>query len=352
MAGPLSGTRIVEIGGIGPGPFAAMLLADHGAEVIRIERPSPGLTQGMSVLGRSRKTLALDLKLEKDRERLVELVKTADAVIEGFRPGTLERLGLGPETLMSANPRLVVGRITGWGQTGPYAHAAGHDLNYIAVTGALNAIGRADGPPTPPLALAGDFGGGGMMLAFSITAALHHAQRTGQGQVIDCAIMDATCVLMSAFYAQLAEGHWIDQREANVGDGGAPFYDVYETSDGLYISIAAIELQFYGELLHRMGLEKDTAFHDQASASNWPRQKAAFANIFRTKTRSQWSDIFEGTDVCFAPVLSMTEAPEHVQVAAREMFVSVGGILQPAPSPKYSITKLDPPTPSVPFQAT
>ncbi|KEQ52028.1 CaiB/BaiF CoA transferase family protein [Sphingobium chlorophenolicum] len=343
MAGPLSGYRIIEMGGIGPGPFAAMMLADHGAEVIRIDRPGTIWDPGDTML-RSRKRLILNLKNPDDVAALRELAKTADALIEGFRPGTMERLGLAPEALLADNPRLVYGRMTGWGQTGPYAPYAGHDLNYISLSGAAHSIGTA-AAPVPPLALTGDMGGGGMMLAFSITAALLNAARTGEGQVIDCAMTEGSALLMTAFYGLHATGGWSDEREANLLDGGAPYYRPYRTADGKFVSIGPLEPQFYRELLERLGLVDDELFADQDDRARWPAMRERLDAIFAGRTQAEWRSALEHTDVCFAPVLSMAEAPDHPHNVARGAFVRLEGINQPAPAPRYSRSLLNHPVP-------
>lgn len=342
MGGPLNGVRIVEVGGIGPGPFAAMMLADNGADVIRIERPGvkPSRTD---VLSRSRRVVNLDLKSSEDLATVKALIAEADGLIEGFRPGTMERLGLAPDVLLSQNPRLVFGRMTGWGQTGPYAKVAGHDINYIALSGALHAIGPADGKPLPPLALVGDFGGGGMFLAFAMTAALLHAQKTGQGQIVDCAMSEGAGLLMSAFYGLFAEGNWNNQRGANILDGAAHFYNTYETSDGHYICVGAIEPQFYREFRERLGIADDPAFDAQMDRASWPMLQEKVAAIFKTKTRAEWSTRFEGTDACFAPVLSLADATDHAHAKARGAFTSLDAVIQPSPAPRYSQSPLDPP---------
>jgi alpha-methylacyl-CoA racemase len=341
VSGPLKGIRIVEIASLGPGPFAAMMLADHGAEVIRVERPGAPPAAGNALL-RSRRIVNLDLKSKDDLGTLRSLVRTADGLIEGFRPGTMERLGLGPDELLRENPKLVYGRMTGWGQAGPYAPWAGHDINYVAVTGALHAIGPA-AKPTPPLSLVGDFGGGGMMLAFAMTAALLHSNRTGQGQTLDCAMVDGAALLMTPFHSMLAAGTWEDRRESNILDGGAHFYGVYETADGKYVSVGSIELQFYARLLDLIGLRDDPAFSGQMDKSVWPRLREIVAKRFLTKTRDEWCALLEQTDACFAPVLSMAEAPQHSQAQARRGYVTVDGVVQPAPAPRYSVSSLDPP---------
>ncbi|PAL24232.1 CaiB/BaiF CoA-transferase family protein [Sphingopyxis sp. GW247-27LB] len=345
MAGPLAGVRIIEIGSIGPGPFAAMMLADHGADVIRIQRPGVEDDSADALL-RSRKTLELDLKTPAGVAALRSLVREADGLIEGFRPGTMERLGLGPDILLADNPRLIFGRMTGWGQTGPYSAYAGHDINYISLSGALHAIGTAD-RPVPPLALVGDFGGGGMLLAFSITAAILNSRSTGKGQVIDCAMSEGSGLLMTPFYSGLASGWWHDRRAANVIDGGTHFYGVYETSDGLFVSIGSIEPQFYALLLERLGLSDDADFARQLDEGLWPALRARLESIFRTRTRDEWCALMEHSDICFAPVLSLHEAPRHRHSVERGAFVDVEGVVQPAPAPRYSVTPLDPPVRSV-----
>jgi alpha-methylacyl-CoA racemase len=349
MAGPLSGLRILEVGGIGPAPFGAMMLADNGADVIRVERPGTAPAPS-DVLARSRRLVQLDLKSPDGIAALRKLAAEADGLVEGFRPGTMERLGLGPDVLLAENPKLVYGRMTGWGQTGPYAKTAGHDINYIALSGALHAIGTAE-RPLPPLALVGDFGGGGMFLAFAMTAALLHAQKTGQGQVVDCAMAEGASLLMSAFYGLHAEGQWQPERGTNVLDGGAPFYNAYETADGRHIALGAIEPQFYALLRETLGLAHDTAFDAQMDRSAWPALKEKIAAIIRTKTRAEWCALLEGTDVCFAPVLSMAEAPSHPHMAARGAFVAVGGVTQPAPGPRYGKTVLESPRLSKPSES-
>ncbi len=343
MSGPLHGISILELAGIGPAPFAGMMLADHGAEVIRIERPGARLDHKDPLL-RSRRIIALDLKSPEGIAQVIALAKTAHGLIEGFRPGVLERLGLGPEVLHAANPALVIGRMTGWGQTGPYAQAAGHDINYIALAGALHSFGRAGEKPTPPINMVGDFGGGGMMLAFGMLAALLHAQKTGQGQTIDCAMTDGTATLMSMIWGFRAHGMWTDDRGTNLLDTGAHMYDTYETSDGKWISIGSLEPQFYAELRARAGLAQDADFDAQMDRSQWPALKAKLTAVFLTKTRDDWCSLMEMTDVCFAPVLSMAEAPHHPHNAARQTFIEVDGVTQPAPSPRYSLTRTDPPT--------
>jgi alpha-methylacyl-CoA racemase len=341
MAGPLSGIRIIEIAGIGPAPFAAMMLADNGAEVVRVERPGAPRSKA-DVLSRSRRIVHADLKTPQGVELVGELASEADGIVEGFRPGALERLGLGPEILLRRNPKLVYGRMTGWGQDGPMAQAAGHDINYIALSGALHAIGRAGQGPVPPLALVGDFGGGGMFLAFGMVAALLHAQRTGEGQVVDCAMTEGAALLMAAFYGMLAEGEWNLERGSNVVDGGAHFYDVYETADGGHVAIGAIEERFYRELRERVGLDHP-AFDEQMDRHSWPALKQKLASVIKTRTREEWCQLLEGTDACFAPVLSMAEAPTHPHASARGSFINLNGVTQPAPGPRYSGSPLEAP---------
>ena len=344
MSGPLDGYRVIEIAGIGPGPFAAMLLADLGAEVIRVERagsvrgPAPDEPHS-DISRRGRRNIALDLKHPDGVATLLDLVAEADALIEGFRPGVMERLGVGPDECLARNPKLVFGRMTGWGQDGPYALAAGHDINYIALAGALAHYGRAGEPPTPPLNMVGDFGGGGMFLAFGVVCALLEAQRSGQGQVVDTAMVDGTAVLMTMFWSMHQTGlHDITQRGVNLLDTGAHFYDVYETADGEYISIGSIEPQFYAELLRLTGLDTDEEFAVQHDRSNWPHLKQRIGELFLTKTRDEWCEIMEHTDVCFAPVLRMDEAAVHPHNAVRGTFVEYAGRTQPAPAPRFSRT--------------
>lgn len=340
MTSPLSGIRIVEMAGIGPGPFAGMMLADHGAEVIRIERMSQSDAVAVSVekdvLLRSRKRIAVDLKSPEGVALVRRLVQSADGLIEGFRPGVMERLGLGPDVLMQDNPKLVYGRMTGWGQTGSLASAAGHDINYIALSGALHAFGRVGEKPYPPLNVVGDFGGGSMMLAFGMLAALLHVQRGGQGQVVDCAVSDGSALLMGMFLGMQADALWNSRRGTNLLDGGAHFYDSYETADGKWIAIGSIEPQFYALLREKAGLSMDPDFDRQMDAGRWPALKVKLAAIFRTKTRDQWCALMEGSDVCFAPVLDFQEAAAHPHNAERKTYVRAGGVLQPAPAPRYS----------------
>ena len=341
--GPLAGLRIVEFAGIGPGPFCGMMLADHGAEVIRIDRAAGGRGGSQpvttrDVLARGRRSIALDLKSEQGIALARKLCASADGLIEGFRPGVMERLGLGPDVLLADNPRLVYGRMTGWGQSGPYAPAAGHDINYIALAGALAHFGRAGEKPTPPINMVGDFGGGGMMLAFGMVSALLNVANGGQGQVIDAAMTDGTAVLMGMIHGMANQGLWRDEAGANLLDTGAHFYDVYETADGKFVSIGSIEPQFYAELRARLGLAEDPDFDAQMNPAAWPGLKEKLAEIFRQKTRAEWDALLEHSDVCYAPVLTMGEARAHPHNMARATFVEVGGSPQPAPAPRYSQT--------------
>ena len=343
MSGPLQGVKILEIAGIGPGPFAAMMLADMGADVIRVDRAQqvvggdPASPPG-DVLNRGRRSIGIDLKNPDGVEALLELVEHADALIEGFRPGVCERLGIGPDVCLARNPKLVFGRMTGWGQDGPYAQAAGHDINYIALAGALDAIGRAGEAPVPPLNLVGDFGGGGMFLAFGVVCALLEAKSSGQGQVVDAAMVDGAATLMTMFHAFTAMGIWEEERGTNMLDSGAWFYDVYETADGKYISIGSIERQFCEQLIELSGLKDEADWPHQMDKAQWPRMKARVAEIFKGKTRDEWCDVMEHTDVCFAPVLSLSEAPKHPHNIERGTFVERNGIVQPAPAPRFSRT--------------
>ena len=339
--GPLRGRRVIELSGIGPGPFAAMMLADMGADVLRIERIPPSLDGDAGpraeILNRGRRSVALDLKHPQGRETVLRLCARADALVEGFRPGVAERLGVGPLDCIGRNPRLVYGRMTGWGQDGPLALSAGHDIDYIALTGALHAIGSAGGPPVPPLNLVGDFGGGGMLLAFGVVCAMLSAAETGEGQVVDAAMVDGASLLMSMCYGFLARGNWTEQRGTNLLDGGAPFYDVYQTSDGGHMAVGALEPQFYAELIRLLGLDGAGLPH-QLDIDRWPEIRSALAQAFRTRTRDQWAEIFEGKDACVAPVLSMREAPQHPHNVARGTFAEVDGVIQPAPAPRFSET--------------
>jgi alpha-methylacyl-CoA racemase len=342
--GPLAGKRIIEIAGIGPGPFAAMLLSDLGSEVIRVERagavrgPTPDKPAG-DVSLRGRRNVAIDLKHPDGVATLLDLVESADGLIEGFRPGVMERLGVGPDVCFERNPKLVFGRMTGWGQDGPYAQAAGHDINYISLAGALAHFGRAGEAPVPPLNMVGDFGGGGMFLALGVVAALLEAQTSGHGQVVDTAMVDGTAVLMTMFWSMKAAGIFDEQNPGtNLLDTGAHFYDVYECSDGRYISIGSIEPQFYAELMRLTGLEGDDQFARQMDATQWPELKVRIAELFKTKTCAEWCELMEMTDVCFAPVLTMSEAAKHPHNVERQTFIEFGGTLQPAPAPRFSRT--------------
>ena len=340
--GPLAGVKVIELAGIGPGPFCAMMLADMGADVIRVDRASGALggdpaNPPADVLNRGRRSIAVDLKSPDGVEVVLSLVEQADALLEGFRPGVMERLGLGPAECQARNPKLVYGRMTGWGQDGPYAHAAGHDINYIALAGALEGLGRRGEAPVPPMNLVGDFGGGGMLLAFGLVCGILHARETGEGQVVDAAMVDGAAVLTTMFHAFRAMGIWADERGTNMLDTGAHFYDVYETADGKYVSIGSIETQFYAELLKHTGLEGDE-LPWQMDRTAWPSMKERLAAIFRTKTRDEWCQIMEGTDVCFAPVLSFGEAPQHPHNVHRQTFLERDGIVQPAPAPRFDRT--------------
>ena len=340
--GPLAGIKVVEIAGIGPGPFCAMMLSDMGAEVLRVDRTAEadiGFAGDprKSLLNRGRRSVAVDLKNAAGIGAVKRLVAGADALIEGFRPGVMERLGLGPDECLAANPRLVYGRMTGWGQDGPIAHAAGHDINYIALSGVLHAIGRHGGPPVPPLNLVGDFGGGGMYLAFGVVCALLEAGRSGRGQVVDSSMVDGSASLSTAIFGLRAMGIWSEERGDNILDSGAPWYDVYEAKDGKYVAIGSLERRFYGELMRLTGLAADNP-PKQWDRPQWPELRARLATVFKAKTRDEWCAIMEGSDVCFAPVLSYTEALQHPHNRARGTFVEVDGIPQPAPAPRFSRT--------------
>ncbi len=342
--GPLEGLRILEIAGIGPGPFAAMMLSDMGAEVLRVDRLQPsgiasGQTPAFDILSRGRRSAAVDLKHPDGVALLLDLVEQADALIEGFRPGVMERLGLGPEPCLARNPRLVYGRMTGWGQEGPLAQAAGHDINYIALAGALEPIGRQGQAPVPPLNLVGDFGGGGLMLAYGIVCALLERARSGEGQVVDAAMVDGAAALMAVFYGAQQSGFWTE-RGTNMLDTGAHFYDVYETADGKYVSIGSIEAQFYAELLERLGIDP-AELPAQMDKTHWSELKERVAKLFKTRTRDEWCERMEGSDVCFAPVLSLAEAPEHPHNLARGTFVELAGTKQPGPAPRFSRTRAE-----------
>ncbi|WP_176250253.1 CaiB/BaiF CoA-transferase family protein [Sulfitobacter sp. HGT1] len=348
MPGPLDGLRVIEFAGLGPGPFACMMLADHGAEVIRIERP--GGTQGgpesdasTDILLRSRKRIAIDMKTDSGKAVLRDLIATADGLIEGFRPGVMERLGLGPDDMLNLNPKLVYGRMTGWGQTGPYAQMAGHDINYIALSGALHAFGRKGEKPTPPINMMGDFGGGAMMLAFGMVSALLNVQRGGTGTVIDAAMTDGSALLMSMIYSFHGQRWWKDERGVNMLDTGAHFYDVYETRDGKFISLGPIEPQFYAKMLELTGLAGDPDMVAQNDPQKWDDMRDKLAKVIAAKTRDEWDGIMVGSDACYAPILSLTEAPDHPHNRSRDTFVTAGGVRQPTPAPRYSSIETTPP---------
>ncbi len=341
--GPLAGVKVIEIAGIGPGPFCAMTLADMGAEVLRVDRTEDsglgiGVEPRFELLLRGRRSVAVDLKTERGVELVLGLMERADALIEGFRPGVAERLGIGPETCLTRNPRLVYGRMTGFGQEGPLARAAGHDINYIALSGALHCIGPAGGKPVPPLNLVGDFGGGGIYLAFGIVCALLERERSGQGQVIDAAMVDGAAALMTGIFGFHVAGLWPSGRGENLLDSGAPFYDTYETADGKYVAIGSIEPKFYAELLRLAGLD-DEDLPGQMEHARWPELKARFTEVFKSKSRDEWCALMEGSDVCFAPVLDFNEASVHPHNAARRTFVEVDGVVQPGPAPRFSRTR-------------
>ena len=336
--GPLQGFRVIELAGIGPGPFCGMMLSDMGAEVVRVDRIGSG-GRGRDVLARNRRSIAVDLKRREGVEVVLKLVETADGLFEGLRPGVTERLGLGPEDCMARNEKLVYGRMTGWGQDGPIAHAAGHDINYIGLAGALHAIGEPGGKPVPPLNLIGDFGGGGMLLAFGLVCGLLEASRSGKGQVVDAAMVDGAASLMAMFFSMAGRG-FKDQRGSNMLDGGAHFYNTYETLDGKYVCVGSIEPQFYAELVEKAGLDTGK-FDAQMDAAQWDSFKAELATVFKSKTRDEWCRIMEGSDVCFAPVLSILEAPHHPHNRHRKTFVEIEGVTQPAPSPRFSRTRAE-----------
>ncbi len=340
-SGPLVGLKVVELAGIGPAPFAAMLLADLGADIVRVDRRADaglGVPRGAEydLMSRSRASIAVDLKNPQGVDAVLRLAEQADVLIDPFRPGVTEKLGLGPDEALARNPRLIYARMTGFGNHGPLAHAAGHDINYIALSGALHAIGPKAGP-VPPLNMIGDFGGGGMYLAFGVMAAVYEAQRSGQGQVVDVGMVDGAISLMTPIYGLHASGYWHDARGENILDGAAPFYGAFETADGKFVSIGSIEKKFYAILLEKLGLDA-AALPDQMDRERWPELKATIAETIKTKTRDQWVAIMEGTDVCFAPVLSLAEAADHPHNRARENFVEVAGISQPAPAPRFSRT--------------
>jgi len=344
--GPLAGIKIVELAGIGPGPFCAMLLSDMGAEVVRVDRAAnvghddsrvggpAGEEYRFNLLARGRRNIAVDLKNKEGVAAVLRLIDQADGLIEGFRPGVMERLGLGPDICLARNPKLVYGRMTGWGQDGPIAHIAGHDINYIALSGVLATIGEAGGPPVPPLNLVGDFGGGALYLAMGVLAGILGARATGKGQVVDCSMVEGSASLMTMMYAALASGAWVEERGRNRTDGGAHFYHVYETKDGEHVAIGSIEPQFYKLLLTHTGLE-GADLPPQINRSTWPDMQQRLAAIFKEKTRDEWVAIMQDTDICFAPVLRMSEALKHPHNRHRESFVELDGIAQPAPAPRF-----------------
>ncbi|MFC1876433.1 CaiB/BaiF CoA transferase family protein [Thermodesulfobacteriota bacterium] len=338
--GPLNGVKIIEVGGIGPGPFCGMMLSDMGAKIVRVERKG-GLALSdpkYDLLTRNRKSISINLRTPEGVQTLLRMLEQVDALQEGFRPGVMEKLGIGPDVCLERNPRLVYGRMTGWGQEGPLARAAGHDINYIALSGALHTIGRKGQNPVPPLNLVGDFGGGGMLLAFGMVCALYEARNSGQGQVVDAAMTDGSAALMAMIYGLKAAGLWTDKPGTNLLDTGAHFYDTYETADNKFIAIGAIEPQFY-ELLLKLGGIDDPDFQNQLDFAQWPQLKEKLSMVFKTKTREAWCEIMEGSDVCFAPVLSMSEAPQHPHNKQRKTFVENDGVLQPAPAPRFSRTE-------------
>ena len=345
--GPLKGLKVIEMTGLGPGPFCAMMLGDMGAEVVRIDRPGATSIEGdptTNINARSRRSVALNLKSDEGREAALKLIDQADALIEGFRPGVMERLGLGPDVCLARNPKLVFGRMTGWGQDGPLAHAAGHDINYLAITGALHAIGQKD-KPVPPLNIVADFGGGGMMLLVGILAAVFEAQKSGKGQVVDAGMSDCVPLLLGSIYTRMAEGAWEDERENNMLDGGAYFYGVYECSDGKFISLGSIEPQFHALLLEKLDLTDDPLFHMQLERDSWPAAKAKLIEVFKTKSRDDWDALLSGTDVCYGPVLSLKEAPDHPHNRERNAFMEIGGNMQASPAPRFIRTPQNTPTP-------
>lgn len=348
VGGPLAGLRIVEMASLAPGPHAAMMLADMGAEVLRVDRPVPMESNadiGVNLLDRNRSSVSVDVKSPRGRDALLRVIAGADGLIESYRPGVMERLGLGPEPCLELNPRLVYGRVTGWGRAGPLAHAAGHDLNYLALTGALYSIGDAGVPPPVPLNLLGDFAGGGMLLAFGMVCALFEARESRRGQVVDAAMIDGVSSLMTYIHGFRAGGNWSDQRGTNILDGSAPFYRTYETKDDRYVAVAAVEGKFYQELIERIGLDL-ADLPAQDDRGRWPELSEILAEVFRSRTRSEWCELLEGTDACFAPVLDLGEAVEHPQNQAWGTFVEVDGVSQPAPAPRFGRTIPAVPTPA------
>jgi len=336
--GPLKGLKIIEVSGLGPGPFCGMMLADMGADLVCVDRAAPPmLNPATDCSRRGKRSIVLDLKTPEGKATFLRLVEKADALFEGFRPGVMENLGLGPQDCMAINPRLVYGRMTGWGQDGPLARAAGHDINYISLTGSLYAIGRKGEKPTPPLNLVGDFGGGALFLAFGMVCALLEARSSGLGQVVDAAMTDGSASLMAMCHSFDAQGQWSPERGSNLLDSGAHFYDVYETRDEKFVSIGSIEPQFYALLIEKAGLNADD-FEPQMDARQWPEMKRKLEAVFKTRSRDEWCDLMEGTDVCFAPVLDIREAPDHPHNRARKTYIEVGGMTQPAPAPRFSRT--------------
>lgn len=343
--GPLSGLKVIEMAGLGPAPFCSMLLADLGAEVIAIHKRSNSNVDAIELHERGKKTIALNLKTPEGIAIVLSLIETADVLIEGFRPGVMERLGLGPDVCFEKNEKLIYGRMTGWGQSGPLSHSAGHDINYISLTGALHSIGPKDGKPVVPLNLVGDYGGGALYLALGILSAIFEAQKSGKGQVVDAAMTDGSASLMMLFYAMMGRKEWNPKkRESNLLDGGTPFYTTYETQDGKHISIGCLESQFYQLLVQLLELD-DPAFSNQIDVKAWPDMSAALTDLFKTKTRDQWCELLEGTDVCFAPILDMVEATQHPHNVERETYITLNDKVQPAPAPKFSRSQPDMPNP-------
>jgi alpha-methylacyl-CoA racemase len=351
--GPLADVTVIELAGIGPAPFAGMLLADMGARVIRVDRRDdsdlgiPGRAPKFDVLARGRRSIAVDMKSKAGQEVVLRLARRADALIEGFRPGVIERLGVGPDVLLATNPKLVVGRMTGFGQEGPWAQRAGHDIDYIALAGVLHTIGRKGEKPVPPINLVGDFGGGGMFLAFGLVCAILEARRSGKGQVVDAAMVDGAACLAAMVYGFRSAGRWRDERGVNILDTGAPWYETYETRDGKWIAIGAIETKFYAELLQRIGLDKRADLPAQYDVTRWDELREIFSVTFKSKTRDEWDRVFEGSDACYAPVLALDEVPGHAHMAARATLVTRDGVTQPAPAPRFSRTHPELPRPPV-----
>ena len=336
--GPLSGYRIIEVVGIGPGPFAGMMFADMGAEVIAVDRPGGGLTIPKDINRRGKRSIEIDLKADEGKATFLELCISADALFEGYRPGVMEKLGLGPDEVAAANPKLVYGRMTGWGQTGPLAHTAGHDINYIALSGALHAMGPKETPPTAPLNLVGDYGGGGMMLAFGLVCALLEAQKSGKGQVVDVSMVEGSSAFMSIFHSLMASGRWAPMRGVNLLDGGAHFYGTFETKDSDYVSFGAIEPQFMQIFIDKAGLDASW-MQKHLNPGEWASLKVELTDIFKSKTSAEWQELLDGTDACFAPILPFWEAHKHPHNQARNSFIEVDGLMQPAPTPKFSSTE-------------